>query len=212
MDHLVIVGAGGFGRETEMLIKEINRCLDTPMQVLGFVDRLPTTSESDVRKIEILGDDDWAISHLSRDTQIICAIAKSFLRRSITQVYEQSGFKFVKLIHPNVVYGEDLILGEGTIICAGTVATVNVQIGRHCHINLQCTLGHDAILEDFVTLYPGVRMSGNVYVESEVEIGTGAIVLPGLKLGKGCVIGAGAVVTKDCEAGKTYVGVPARAI
>ncbi|MEL6624747.1 MAG: acetyltransferase [Bacteroidota bacterium] len=212
MDHLVIVGAGGFGRETAMLIKEVNRCLDTPMQVLGFIDRLPHASELDVRKMKILGDDDWAISHLSRDTHIICTIAKPFLRRQITQRYDQKGFRFAQLIHPNVVFGEDLTVGSGTIMCAGTVATVNVQMGIHCHINLQCTLGHDVILEDYVTLYPGVRISGHVHIESEVEIGTGAIILPGLRLGRGCIIGAGAVVTKDCEAGKTYVGVPARVI
>ncbi|MGH7625559.1 MAG: hypothetical protein ACREOJ_09600 [Gemmatimonadaceae bacterium] len=106
-------------------------------------------------------------------------------------------------------------LGEGTIVCAGCILTVNIAIGRHVHLNLDCTIGHDAVLEDFVTLAPGVHVSGCVKIERGAYLGTGAVVINGtqvrpLVVGAGAIVGAGAVVTKNVSPGVTVVGVPAR--
>jgi acetyltransferase-like isoleucine patch superfamily enzyme len=85
-----------------------------------------------------------------------------------------------------------------------------VRIGNHFHLNLNSTVGHDVVIGDFVTVFPGVNISGNVVIGDKTTIGTGSSILPGVRIGSGCFIGAGAVVTKDVEDGQTVVGVPAR--
>jgi acetyltransferase-like isoleucine patch superfamily enzyme len=103
----------------------------------------------------------------------------------------------------------------GVVICAGSILTVNIEVHEHAQINLDCTVGHDAVIGAYATLSPGVHISGNVTLERRAFFGTGAVTvngLPGrpLKIGEDAVIGAGAVVTRDIEAGITAIGVPAR--
>ena len=99
--------------------------------------------------------------------------------------------------------------GKGCIICLSNVLTVNIQIGDFVIANLDCTVGHDAIIEDFVTLYPSVNVSGNVHIETCVEVGTGTNIIQGKKIGEHSILGAGSVVVKDIPANCTAVGAPA---
>ena len=99
-------------------------------------------------------------------------------------------------------------IGEGSIVCAGTILTVNIYIGNHVIINLDCTVGHDANLKDFVTLYPSCNISGLVQIEECTEIGTGSQVIQGKNIGGNSIIGAGSVVIKDLGNNITAVGTP----
>lgn len=210
---LVIIGAGGFGREVFQLISEINNFHEN-FEISGFIDQ--KGANSSLLKSPLLGDDDWALANLGRDREespgYVLGIGSSVLREKIGKKYSDTIWKPVELIHPRAILGNEIRRGSGCIICAGTILTTDIQLGNFVNLNLQCTIGHDAVLGDFVSLHPGVRLSGNVRVGRGTEIGTGAVVLPGVKIGDYCTIGAGAVVNKDCEAGKTYVGVPAREI
>ena len=90
--------------------------------------------------------------------------------------------------------------------------TTNIHLGMGSQINLVCTIGHDSIIGDFVTMSPGATISGNVTIGSFATIGSNASVIPGVTLGEGCTVGAGAAVIRDVEPGTTVVGVPARTI
>ena len=108
-------------------------------------------------------------------------------------------------------------LGEGVVICPGSLVTTNVEIGAHAQINVSCTVMHDCRVGAFSTLSPGVHLSGNNVLEPSVFVGTGAVTVHGLperplEIGRGAVIGAGAVVTRNVAAGATVVGVPAREV
>ena len=105
-----------------------------------------------------------------------------------------------------------VFIGEGSIICAGSIITVDIRIGKHVILNLDCTVGHDACLEDFVTVYPSVNVSGNVLVEECAELGTGTQIIQGKKIGAQTIVGAGAVVVKDLPEKCTAVGSPAKPI
>ena len=118
--------------------------------------------------------------------------------------------QFATIVDPSVILSKRVVIGEGTIICAGTIATVDISIGKHVIINLDCTLGHDDVIEDFVTIYPSVNVSGNVRVGECSEIGTGVQIIQGKKIKSNTIIGAGAVVIKNIDKPGTYVGVPAR--
>ena len=89
------------------------------------------------------------------------------------------GFDFCTLIHPGIQLSDSVTIGSGTVICPGAILTTNITLGRHVQINLNCTVGHDARLDDFVTLAPGVHVSGWVHVERGAYLGTGATVVNG---------------------------------
>jgi sugar O-acyltransferase (sialic acid O-acetyltransferase NeuD family) len=114
------------------------------------------------------------------------------------------------MIHPSAWVGLDVELAPGVIVCAGANVTTNVRLGRHTHLNLQATVGHDCRIGEYVTVAPMTAISGNVTLEDEVELGTGVSVIPGVTIGRGTLIGAGAVVTRDIAPGMVAVGVPAR--
>ena len=102
--------------------------------------------------------------------------------------------------------------GKGNIICAGNILTVDIQIGDFNIINLDCTIGHDAILISYVTVYPGVHISGMVTIGAESEIGTGTQIIQGTRITDQVIIGAGSTIIRDIEEAGTYVGSPVRRI
>lgn len=101
-------------------------------------------------------------------------------------------------------------LGKGSVICSGVSATVNIKVGDFVNVNLNCTLGHDCVLENYVNLSPDVNISGYVHLEEEVDIGTGAVIGPKVRIGRRSVIGAGSTVLKDVPPGEVWVGSPAK--
>jgi len=106
-------------------------------------------------------------------------------------------------------YAFDYSAAYGTIICPGAVLTTNLKLGRFVIVNLNCTVGHDAVIGDFCTLSPGVHVSGNVKIGNCCYIGSGAVIREGITICDGVTIGAGAVVLNDITDPGIYVGVPA---
>jgi sugar O-acyltransferase (sialic acid O-acetyltransferase NeuD family) len=132
--------------------------------------------------------------------------------RAVNQAKEL-GFKFATLIHPNVLVDKSTVLiGEGCIICAGNILTVNITVGNHVIINIDCTIGHDCVLEDFVTVSPGCHLSGYTTVRHGAYLGTGAVTTEKHEIGSSSIIGAGAVVVRNIPANVTAVGIPAKVI
>ena len=82
----------------------------------------------------------------------------------------------------------------------------DAQIGKHCIINTGASIDHESVIADYVHISPHSTLCGNVYVGEGSWIGAGSIVIPGLRIGRWCVIGAGSVVTKDIPDGVLAVG------
>jgi len=208
---LYIFGAGGFGREVVWLMERINHA--SPIwDFKGFIDDNQAFWETRIGKYKVCGGFEF-LEKQKDDIWIAVAIGNSKLREKIVgKLYSLPQVHFASLVDPSVIIAESVEIGEGSIICAGTILTVDISIGRHNIINIDCTIGHDAILEDYVTLYPSVNISGTVHVGGITEIGTGAQVIQGVAIGQGNVIGAGSVVIKDLENDVTAVGIPAQVI
>jgi sugar O-acyltransferase (sialic acid O-acetyltransferase NeuD family) len=128
---------------------------------------------------------------------------------------------FGNLVHPSATFGQGqrgvVDAGRGIVVCAGVRFTNNVQVGNFTLFNLNASIGHDAIIGDFVNLAPGACISGNVHLQPGCLIGAGAVVNQGtpaspLIIGSDTTIGSGCVVIEDCEPHAVYVGVPAKRI
>jgi sugar O-acyltransferase (sialic acid O-acetyltransferase NeuD family) len=121
--------------------------------------------------------------------------------------------KYFTHIHPSVqILGEDIQIGEGSIICAGTIITTNVTLGKHAHLNLQTTIGHDCEIGAYFTTAPGAKISGNCKIYDCVYVGTNASIKQKLSIHSLSTIGSNAAVVKHIEESGIYVGIPAKKI
>lgn len=200
---LVIVGAGGFGREVMWLAQETNE-----FNILGFIDDSQKAG-TQVSGCEILG----GISDATRflQAEFVVAVGSPRVRQSLVHKLETLGVKkFAILVHPSVKKSSSVVFGEGSLICAGVILTVDIELGKHCIINLNCTVGHDCKFGDFCTIAPMAAISGKVTLGDLVEVGTGAAIRQGLTLEKGSLLGMGGVLTKNIPPHQIFVGNPAR--
>lgn len=211
MKSLIIIGASGFGREVAWLVERINE-KKPAWNLLGFVDDNKELTGKTINGYPVLGP--TSCLEGQKKCHVVCAIGSAKIRRKVTEEIRQNipAVKFATLIDPAAEMSGSVTVGEGSIICAHTIITVNAAIGRHVIINLDCMLGHDSVLNDYVTLYPSVNVSGNVIVKTCTEIGTGTHIIQGIDIGSRSVIGAGSVVIRDIPDGCTAVGSPAKPI
>jgi sugar O-acyltransferase (sialic acid O-acetyltransferase NeuD family) len=214
--RLVIVGAGGFGREVHGIVDALGAA-GAPVDLVGYVDDLGTSDELLARLgttrlggIDVLCDDGPVDGPIGPDDGYVIAIGAGDVRRRIDERLTAAGRHPLTLVHPMATVGGDNRIAPGCILTAGSRVTTNITLGRHTQLHVNCTIGHDSVLDDFVSVYPGATVSGNVHLADGVTIGTGANVLPGVTIGAGAFVGAGAVVTADVEPGMTVAGVPAR--
>lgn len=208
MKDIVIIGAGGFGKEVAWLIEDINK-VKPEWNIEGFIDEDPELKGKIINGYKVLGGLEWLEE---RNSYVVCAIGNTEVKKSIIDRLSYKNVKYPTLVHPSVIKSNTVEIEEGSIICAGNILTVNIKIGKHVIINVDCTVGHDVEIKDYTTVLPGANISGYVMSEECVSIGTGAAIIQGKKIGKNTTIGAGAVVVKDLPANCIAVGIPATPI
>lgn len=205
MTPFYIFGAGASGREVAWLASE----------ALG----------ENVDLIFLVGDDAYLtdpvhgieVRHVrtaEAGGHYVIAIGDGQIRRTANASCIQAGLEPVALLHPRVEKSPRVVIGPGSIVCAGTALTTDIRIGRHAQINIGCTIAHDVRIGDYATLSPGVHVSGWVTIEEGAFVGTGATIINGssgdpLVIGAGAVIAAGACVVTSVDPGALMAGVPA---
>lgn len=208
MKDIVIIGSGGFGREVAWLIEDINK-VNREWNIIGFVDDNEKIKGTKINGYEVIGNVEWL---KNQELNVVNAIGDPIVKKKVMTRLEESGNTYPVLIHPSVIYSDKTCFGEGSIICAGNIITVNIEIGKHVIINLDCTIGHDALLGDYTTVLPSVNISGFAKIGQCASIGTGSAIIQCITVGKNTVVGAGSVVVKDLPANCTAVGAPAKPI
>lgn len=206
---LVIVGCGGFGREVHDVVDAVNAQSPT-FEMLGYVDDSPSpvnVSRVQARGSRVLGDLAW-LSSAPPEIEYLIGIGNPGVKATVDARLEDRGAPAV--VHPRATLGFDVRLSAGAVVCAGSVLTTNISVGRHVHVNLLCSLGHDSTIGDYSSINPLVAVSGDVRVGNRVLLGTHCAILQGLSLADDSVVGGSALVVKDVPGGVVVKGVPAR--
>lgn len=205
MKEIVIIGAGGLGRETAFLIELINET-KKEWHILGFLDDNINVGTR-VNNYEVIGDNNWLEG---KSVNAVVAISNPLIKQRIVEEIVNSDVKFPILIHPDVDISKTSSIGIGSIVFQNTTITTNVKIGDFVLINYNVSIGHDVMISSYSSVLPNSAISGNVMIKEKVLVGAKSIVLQGLTVGNSATVGAGAVVTKDVLNNTTVIGVPAK--
>ncbi|QDZ06939.1 acetyltransferase [Sphingomonas panacisoli] len=202
---IAVYGASGFGRELMPLVRAQ---YGGPGVELYFVD------DGTADGVSVLSFDQF-LNMTHDEKRVAIAIGNSTVREALDRKCSDNGISVLDVRSATSTVLDNVVLGEGSVLCGYTHLTSDIRIGRHFHANIYSYVAHDCVIGDFVTFAPGVKCNGNVHIDDHAYIGTGAILKQGnpgspLRIGRGAVVGMGAVVTKDVPAGATVVGNPAR--
>jgi len=194
-----IIGAGGFGREIYWSMNAIER-----INCVFFVDDSYWDGSNDkILQLSLFDPSKY---------EIIVAIADPLQRERIVKSLPKNT-KYFTHVHPSAqIHGDDVEIGEGSIVCSGSIITTNVKIGKHAHINLITTIGHDCVIGDYFTTAPGVQISGNENIGDRVYFGTRSCIKQKITVCDDVIIGMNSGVTRNITEPVTYIGTPVKKI
>jgi len=209
MSRLIIVGAGGFGRE-----------------VYGWVNQTPSfLQEYHVESIAFVDDDSSALkawSHypgvlcgleqyqpLTGDV-VLCGIGSPSRRKEIVNQLEAKGSQFVSFFHHTALVNAGVSLARGAILCPLSVVSCDSQIGEFFILNVSSSVGHDVKIGNFVTFSAHCDATGGVVIGDGCMLGSGSRIIPSVVLGSNVKVGAGSVVVRGVRDNTSVFGIPAK--
>jgi sugar O-acyltransferase (sialic acid O-acetyltransferase NeuD family) len=208
MQKLLIVGAGGFGRELYIWASQHPDC-GQAWELEGFLDDNPQALQPFGSFAPVLP----LSGHVVDPANLyLCGLGLPPVKEKLLQPLLAAGANFLTFIHPRALVGDRVKLGRGVVLCPGAIASADIVLGDFVMLNLHTTIGHDASIGDWSTLSAHCDVTGRVQVADRVFMGSRVSIIPGLSVASGATLGAGAVVIRDVPAGVTVVGNPARVL
>lgn len=205
---LCIVGTGGFGRETLLVILDSFKAIGQSINnSVFFLAENESSVGSTIMGVEVLSQSSFHPDHF----EVVVAIGDPMKRKRIASEFPTDTV-FRTVIHPSAVISEWVEIGPGSIICAGVVITCNVRVGNHAHLNLHSTIGHDCVIGDYFTTTPAVNISGDCKIGDCVYMGTNSSTKQGISICENVKIGMGSIVLHNITEPGTYFGNPLKLI
>lgn len=211
-----VIGVGGFGREVMPLAEHLLTIRDGNehnSELVFVVEDQYDILQKEINGHRVMKMTDFLSAPVT-ERRFNIAIGNSIVRQRISSNIPAEIAKPFSIVAPNHISLSGNTIGEGAIFCGFTHITSNAQIGRFFHGNIYSYIAHDCVIGDFVTFGPGVMCNGHVVIEDHAYIGTGVVIKDGtnkpIVIGKGAIVGMGAVVTKSVPPGVTVVGNPAK--
>jgi sugar O-acyltransferase (sialic acid O-acetyltransferase NeuD family) len=210
METLLILGAGGFGRETAEAVAAIND-RSPAFELLGFLDDGPGLAGAEVDGVPVLGP----MSAVGRypDAMVVVTTGSPgnyFSRKRIVERLGLAADRYATLVHPAASLGRSATVGPGSVLLAGVVATASVCIGSHVAVMPGAVFTHDDVVGSYATFGSAARLAGRVAVGEGAYLGSGALVRENRMIGPWAMVGMGSVVLRDVPGGEVWAGVPAR--
>lgn len=208
MKKIIIVGAGGFGRELLWWIKDINK-VEKKWEIAGFIDDNPNALDGYKCDYPIIGTiKDW---QPKEDEEFALAFGSPALKRKIVDLLKSKGAKFATVIHPTAMLSEFAKIGEGFIMFPNSKVSCNTTVGDFVTL-LATPIGHDVEIGDYTVISGGCNVVRNVKIGKDVFLAAGVCIAQDVQIGDGAYLGLGSVVLKDVPAGATVFGNPARIV
>ena len=210
--QLLIVGAGGFARETAELVRAVNDREPT-YDLLGYLDDDPDLLGRRLTGVPVLGPLEAVNDH--PDAVVVACLGSPTsisVRRRVVERLDLPDERWATLIHPMATVSPSVEIGSGTVVHAGAVFTADIVVGRHVEVMPTVVLTHDDHVGDYCTFGAGARLAGGVVVGPTAYIGSGASIREGTTIGPGALVGMGSVITTDVPADEVWAGVPGRFI
>ncbi|MEZ5063072.1 MAG: acetyltransferase [Solirubrobacterales bacterium] len=207
---LILIGCGGFGRETAAAVEAIN-AVEPSWRLRGFLDDSPELEGERVSGVPVLGPVDAVADHPRAAIVITTGRPADYVSRS--RLATRLGLeeeRYATLIHPDASVGSSCSIGPGTVLLAQVTLTTDVVVGKHVAAMPQVVLPHDAVVGDFATIASGVRVGGGCLIGSEAYMGSGSSLREGLTVGRRAMVAMGAIVTRDVPDERLWCGFPAR--
>ncbi|HKP84687.1 MAG TPA: acetyltransferase [Blastocatellia bacterium] len=211
MKRIVIIGAGGHGREVADIIRHQARA-GGRIEALGFADDNRDLHGQNLDGLPVLGDLSWFEGVDRRDVTVVCAVGSPRICRLLVERAREIGLGFANVISPLANVSSFARLGEGVTVFPNVTINTGALVDSYSILNIAATVSHDAKVGRYCNINPGVHLAGSVTIGEGCYIGMGANVIQGLTVGAWSVVGAGAAVIRDLPGGVTAVGVPARII
>lgn len=209
MKKILIVGAGGFGREVYYWILDSQEKYPE-WEISGFIDDNKNALEGYKYEVPVVS----SIKNFSPEHNefLVLGIGIPRVKKNVVRTLQNRGGKFVSFIHHSAILGQNVSVGEGSVLCPNTILTCDVTLGSFVTVNCAATAGHDTSIGSFSTLSGHVDITGFAKIGEAVFLGSHASVLPGIKVEDYATIGAGSVVVNKVKKGNTVFGNPAKVI
>ncbi len=205
-DRIIIVGAGGFGREVLQWAR--HTWPEHASKIVGFLSTDPNKLASHAPTLPILGSpDDFKPRPIDG---FLLAIGIPGARRTVVEQLEARGARFLTLMHPTAIVADTAEIGPGTVICPYAILSDSVRLGRFVLVNYHASLGHDAAAGDFSVLSPHATLGGAAQLREDAFLGLHASIAPGRQVGRSCQVSANAAVMNDVPNDALVFGVPGK--
>ncbi len=211
MNHLVIIGAGAFGREIYWHIQE-SRGYGTEFDVKGYIaDGYEGSSKENegLQKPILSTVDDYVIEE---NDVFICAIGSTLGRKSTVERILAKGGEFISIINKTAIIQGNVNIGKGVFIGPYTVIGDNATLKDHTMVNTHSAVGHDAVLEKYVCVMSYVDITGYCRIGERVFLASGCRMTPSTNIGEGAYVGIGRVVLRKVKPGVEVFGHPAKVV
>jgi len=210
MQDLVLFGAGGMAKEVAALVRDINRETLMFRHIAYVVDDAYFREGEEIHGVPVFPRN-WLIEHKT-DVVCVCAVGYSKERRIIQRSLMQEGVRFVNLLHPTTRLGEGTTIGVGCIMEPNCGISADCRLGDGIFLNGDVNIGHDAVLEDYVTCFPRCQVSGKVRIGEAACIGSMSFINEKRKIGAEAVVAPGSIVFGNVKEGTHVMGNPAKRI
>lgn len=202
---LIVIGGGEFARVV------IEAAQASGWNVLGFFDPQPCEATSTRLGVPRLGvDSQWSEHYDASFVLGVGTIAVSPARERIVQALALPVYRWASVVHPNATVSPTAIIAPGAVILAGAIVMTGAEVGAYSIVNLGSCVDHDVKVGRFVHIAPNAALGGGSRVEDHAYIGMGATVRDHVAVRRQTLVGMGAVVTREYEAGEILAGVPAK--
>ena len=210
MRNLIIIGAGGFGREVAWTVEEMNRHFSDVdrMKIAGFADDNKSLTGRVVDGYAVLGTLDELPN--PENFWFHCAIGNNKSRRSLAERCLALGMTPAAVVHPSALIAPNVEVGPGGYIGAYSILNPSVSVGRFVLINQRVAVGHGSVLEDYSQANPGAQINGACHLQAGALIGSNASLHPGVSIGENAIVGSNSQVLRNVAPRTTVNGVPAR--